>query len=205
MKKRENPALWTIPVRCMDCRQVFMTTVKYGTCQPNFLCAVCDAHVSRWLAEQDQERGDVDRSMLVAAAREYLGVPFFWGGMTRQGMDCCGLLLACVQGLGWTDWTPRSYGRQVQPNALYAALTRFCDRVDTSAPMTLYNTEGAAMMEAGDLLLFAVGGQPQHLAIANGDGGMIHAHEAAGKVVEQPIDTGWMRRLVGVWRWRGGE
>lgn len=143
--------------------------------------------------------------MLVAVARSYLGTPFHHGGANEHGVDCAGLLLAALRDLGWTDWQPASYGRHIQPNALTAALNRFCDRVDLNCPITLYNTEGAAMMEAGDLLLFAVGGQPQHLAIANGEGGMIHCHEGVGRVVEHGIDAGWMRRLVGVWRWRGTE
>jgi len=140
---------------------------------------------------------------LVRAARRYIGTPFHWGGANRHGMDCGGLILAALHDLGWTGWEPANYGRQVPPFALTAALNRFCDRVDIHAPLTLYNTEGAALMREGDILLFAVGGRPQHLAIANGRGGMIHTHEGAGRVVEQPIDSGWMRRLIGVWRWRG--
>lgn len=141
--------------------------------------------------------------IIVAAARSYLGVPFAHACSSREGVDCAGLLLAVLNDLGWTDWQPASYGRHIQPSALYAALNRFCDRVDLDAPIAIYNTEGAALMQAGDLLLFAVGGQPQHLAISNGEGGMIHCHEGAGCVVEHGIDAGWMRRLVGVWRWRG--
>ena len=140
---------------------------------------------------------------LVRAARSYIGVPFHWGSANRNGVDCCGLILASLHDLGWTGWSPPNYGRNVPVHALCRALNRFCDRVDLNAPMTIYNTEGAALMREGDLLLFAVGGQPQHLAIANGRGGMIHTHEGAGRVVEQPIDSGWMRRLIGVWRWRG--
>lgn len=140
---------------------------------------------------------------LVRAARSYIGVPFHHGSACRNGVDCAGLILAALHDLGWTGWAPPSYGRNVPVNALYAALRRFCDRVDTYEPLSLYNTEGAALMHEGDILLFAVGGQPQHLAIANGRGGMIHCHEGAGRVIEQPIDSGWMRRLIGVWRWRG--
>ena len=140
---------------------------------------------------------------LVRAARSYLGVRFHWGSACRSGVDCAGLILAALHDLGWTGWSPPSYGRHVPVHALTAALNRFCDRVDLHSPLTLYNTEGAAKMQEGDILLFAVGGQPQHLGIANGRGGMVHTHEGAGKVIEQPIDAGWMRRLIGVWRWRG--
>lgn len=147
---------------------------------------------------------DAVGQQIVGAARKYVGTPFFHAG--RQigiGVDCAGLLLCVLRDVGLTDYEVASYGRQIQPEALTAALGRFCDRVDTHCPLTLYNTEGAALMEAGDFLLFAVGGQPQHLAISNGEGGMIHCHQGAGKVVEHGIDAGWMRRLVGVWRWRG--
>lgn len=147
--------------------------------------------------------GTIGGHILAEAARRYVGTPFHWSGRDEHGVDCAGLLLASLRDLGWTDWAPSNYGRHIQPDALTAALNRFCDRVDTNCPVTLYNTEGAVMAAAGDILLFAVGGQPQHLAIANGRGGMIHTHEGVGRVVEQPIDSGWMRRLVGVWRWKG--
>lgn len=142
---------------------------------------------------------------LVEAARRYLGTPFHWGGANWHGMDCAGLLLAALHDIGRDFEPPMPYGRQVNQIAIKAALRQVCDRIDLHCPITLYNTEGTALMEAGDFLLFAVGGQPQHLAIANGEGGMIHTHEGVGRVVEHGIDAGWMRRLVGVWRWRGSD
>lgn len=201
-----QPPFWTVIVRCLWCKGTTPAQVPRGQREANRLCRDCDARIGRWLAHEDGQRGgSLNGFILASKAREYVGTPFHHGGSNEHGMDCAGLLVRCLHDLGWTDWKPASYGRQVQPNALYGALRRFCDRIDTAHPLTLYNTEGAALMEAGDLLLFAIGGHPQHLAIANGTGGMIHAHEAAKRVVEQPIDAGWLRRLVSVWRWRGSE
>lgn len=47
-----KPALWTIIVRCCWCRGMVPLIVPYGTAKTNFLCAVCDAKVSRWICRQ---------------------------------------------------------------------------------------------------------------------------------------------------------
>jgi NlpC/P60 family protein len=167
-----------------------------------FLCTDCDWWVSQWLAREDMGRsGTIKGHFLLTAARQYLDVPFHHGGMNRFGMDCAGLILASLHDLNWTDWTPPAYGEQVPADRLLAALYRFCDRIDTAQPIPLTNS-ALTLLQAGDILLFAIKGNPQHLGIANGKGGMVHCPKNQ-QVMEVPIGENWLRRLVGVYRWRG--
>lgn len=42
-------------------------------------------------------------SSVVAAARQYIGVPYRWGGKSASGLDCSGLVYLALQEAGLTD------------------------------------------------------------------------------------------------------
>jgi hypothetical protein len=65
--------------------------------------------------------------------------------------------------------------------------------------------EEVQVAQAGDLALFSVRDNPQHLAIVTdyeGGLGMIHAYAPARRVVEHRLDDDWNSRLVKVFRWQ---
>ena len=113
--------------------------------------------------------------MVVVAARSYLGVPYGWGGTSRDGLDCSGLVLLSFAVVGIQ--MPRVAVDQAQKGVAVPSL---------------------AAAQPGDLL--AYGGSMttvDHIAIYSGNGKMIEAPHAGTVVREVPARSG---DLVGVRR-----
>jgi cell wall-associated NlpC family hydrolase len=100
----------------------------------------------------------------VAEARGYLGSPYEWGGMTRAGIDCSGLVHMAYRRLG--RLVPRDADQQ----------------------------EGAGLevpedeLRAGDLITYGDGTQASHIAFWLGEGRILHAsgREGVMRVLEEP-------------------
>lgn len=102
-------------------------------------------------------RGVATGAALVEQAKQYLGVPYAWGGEDSSGIDCSGLVLKAMQGLG-VDM-PRVARDQMREGQAVPSL-------DQALP--------------GDLVVFGGG---RHIGIYVGDGQMIDAPRP-GKVVQ---------------------
>lgn len=127
----------------------------------------------------------------VTAARSYLGVPFFHAGRSRQGLDCGGLLICAARDAGFTVANHANYpATYVDPDILTGYLSEYCDQIEWGP------------LADGDIGVFSIAGNPQHVAILTAEETMIHAYQSAGKVVEHPLDHHWRRRLVAVYRVR---
>ncbi len=101
-------------------------------------------------------------NIAIRAALSYLGVPYVWGGASRSGLDCSGLVMLAYRAAG-IDF-PHYSGAQYQ---------------DT-ARVPLYD------IQPGDILFYGPGGDT-HDAIYLGDGKMIEAPETGYVVHITPI------------------
>ncbi len=125
---------------------------------------------------------------IITCALAYVGVEFVHQGRHPQkGLDCIGLLVLAHQDAGYdvSDWT--TYSRQPDPTTLFKHLALNFERVDREPA-------------EGDCLLFNYRRRgPQHVGLFDGAGGLIHTWADIGRVVYNPHDERWLRRLHSVW------
>jgi len=140
------------------------------------------------------------QEQIVNQARTWLGTPFHHQARLKGvGCDCLGLVVGVVDELGLKDkngqllagYDEIAYSKEPDGAYLTQKLTDLLDEVQEP--------------QAGDLALFSVRDNPQHLAILTdyeGGLGMIHAYAPARRVVEHRLDADWNSRLVKVFRWQ---
>lgn len=122
--------------------------------------------------------GQVTGLQVANQARSWLGVPYRYGGSTRQGVDCSGLTYAVYRSLGIT--LPR------------VASAQFHQGPGTKVPAT--------SRQRGFLIFGNTGNQTgiQHVGILMGNGRMIHAPYPGTVVREEPVGS-WYN-VIGVKR-----
>lgn len=97
-------------------------------------------------------------------AREHLGLPYLWGGMSALGLDCSGLV----------HYVWRRFGVIVPRDA--------DDQQAAAYPVALGDER------PGDLYFFAHPGKGvHHVGIVSGLGRMLHAPETGRLIVEEPL------------------
>ena len=133
--------------------------------------------------------------ILVAAARGFLGVRFKHQGRdAAEGLDCLGLLLAVAHEVGLHVEDERRYGSKPDTEFLQQRLEAYLSRI----------TSHESRITTGDILLLAIDGRPQHLAMVTdypvaGEWGIIHAYAPARKVVEHRLSNDWKQKIAGVY------
>lgn len=139
---------------------------------------------------------------IVAHARGWLGTPFHHQARLKNvGCDCLGMVVGVVDELKLCD-------ADGVPLATYDEVT-YSKEPDgaylTQKLVGLLEEVPVEDMRAGDLALFRVRENPQHLAILSdyeGALGMIHCFAPARRVVEHRLDDDWKSRLLKVFRWQ---
>ena len=104
---------------------------------------------------------------VVKVARKQIGIPYTYGGETRnRGFDCSGLVRYVMQAANLR--LPRNSAEQA--------------RIGESVPRDV------SKLRVGDLLTFGNRGLVSHIGIYVGSGRFIHASSGSGKVVESLLD-----------------
>ncbi len=156
-----------------------------GSGSAGYVGWVRQAHLST--GDQPDERdgqpaGPVppDRIAVLAQARQFLGLRYLWGGLSRYGMDCSGLV----------HYSYRQAG-VVVPRDAYA-------QAAAVKPVELGNEE------PGDLYFFArEGGRVFHVGFVTGERVMLHAPETGGLIEDVPIAPERLPTLVSAGRFLG--
>jgi hypothetical protein len=114
---------------------------------------------------------------VLEVAREWIGTPYVWGGLTKHGIDCSGLVHLAFRRAGQT--LPRDAS----------------DQALVTAPVP------AGQERPGDLYFFS--DKPDritHVGFVTGPGRMLHACGEKGRVVEEELPENRQRTLVAVHR-----
>lgn len=138
------------------------------------------------------------RADIIREAREWCRTPFRHQGRLKGiGADCAGVVIETGKAVGSVPCDGsadlKDYGRQPDPLRMLGAL-RF-----------LFDPVAKKDRRPADILWLRAGDHAQHLGILtelpDGRPGMIHA-PLDDEVRETPLDYGWQKKLVGVFRYR---
>lgn len=114
----------------------------------------------------------IERAMILANARQALGLPYRYGGASSSGVDCSGLVQMTYDGAGIA--VPRTAEQQRQQ---------------------LPQRERA---RPGDLMFFGAGSKATHVGIYMGDQRMIHAPGRGRTVTVTSLSIDyWRERYLG--------
>lgn len=119
-----------------------------------------------------------DPHALFLEASRWVGVRYRYGGKSRSGVDCSGLV-GCIY--------RNVYGVQLQPNSKMQYQRDLRQKVRKSH------------LKAGDLVFFSPKGSARsinHVGIYLKDGKFIHASTSRGVRVDPLDDSYWVRRWV---------
>ena len=134
------------------------------------------------------------RKAILRVARTYLGTPFHHLGRAKTyGVDCIGLVAGVSQALQLSDFDQTGYSRRPGASTLLDGI-RAADGFTELASVDL--------ALPGDVLVFWISPRskaPQHIGILTENGGLIHTHANAGRVVETGLGS-WSKRITHAFR-----
>lgn len=128
----------------------------------------------------------MDRTKIVSTARSYIGTPYRHQGRSIAGMDCIGLVIRVGEDCGYQINHEKYVYEQIpNPIVLWAGMNS--------------NFKPQKVIREGDILVFRIYKEPQHMALYAGGNRMIHAYENISKVSEHNFTPAWQKRLLAVY------
>ena len=114
---------------------------------------------------------------IIATAKQYIGVPYVWGGSSPSGFDCSGFVQYVFGKHGVT--LPRTSKEQ------YSVGTWVAQSNLQPGDLVFYNTSGSGV---------------SHLGIYIGNGQFIHASTSKGVMISEMSNSYWSARYYGARR-----
>ncbi len=132
---------------------------------------------------------------IVTEARTWIGVRWQHQGRSREGVDCAGLVVKVAHKLGLSEFDIANYERHAVDETMLDLCHEHLLPVSPEA------------LRPGDVLVMRFEHQ-RHMAIV-GDylwGGLsiVHAYAPSRQVVEMRLDSVWLDRVIGRFRFPGG-
>lgn len=122
-----------------------------------------------------------DGRIIAAYARACVGTPYrLHGRDPATGLDCAGLVLACLARVGRVVAFPTGYRLHT------VDISGLLELADRTMP-----GPAALPAEAGDVFLVRPGPAQHHLLVALDAASFVHAHAALRRVVETPFPSPW--------------
>ena len=122
-------------------------------------------------------KGEGMAEKIVATAKQYIGVPYVWGGTTPSGFDCSGLVQYVFKkhGILLLRTTSQQYGQG--------------------------KSVAKANLKLGDLVFFNTSGSGvSHVGIYIGNDRFIHASSSNGVMISSMSNSYWSARYLGARR-----
>ena len=118
----------------------------------------------------------------------------------KGGVDCLGLLIGVAKELDILSKTREPFSAFDEMNY---SLSPDGEYLKTMLTRLLYSVS-VDEMQSGDIALFRMDNNPQHLAVINksedGSFTMVHAYAPSRMVVENSLDDFWKEAMVAVFR-----
>lgn len=117
----------------------------------------------------------IKKTSLKKAADSYLGIRYKYGGTTRKGIDCSGLIWRVFKDVGHHDF----------------------ERISSSELYKKGRSVSRKNLKQGDLCFFGPGRRVNHVGIYMGNNKFIHASSSKGVTYSSLDNVYWKPRIVG--------